>query len=127
MAADNDEPWYRTPAAIVTAGVVGLVLIVALVFTVVHFSDDWSQPDTTVYTTPVTTEQTLRTTEPFVITPSESSTSYPTSQLSTTEIGVPGETTSSDTPTDTPGFAPPAGDPRYPGTRPFRPSASTTP
>ncbi|CAN5132074.1 hypothetical protein BH09ACT8_BH09ACT8_07340 [soil metagenome] len=109
-----------------TAGVVGLVLIVALVFTVVQFSDDWSQPDTTVYTTPVTTEQTLRTTQPFVITPSESSTSYPTSRLSTTEIGVPGETTS-DTP-DAPGLAPPTNDPRYPGTRPFtRPSAPSTP
>jgi hypothetical protein len=126
VAADN-EPWYRTPGAIITAGVVGLVLIAALIFTVVQFSDDWSQPDTTVYTTPVTTEQTLRTTEPFVITPSESSTSYPTSRLSTTEIGAPGETTP-DTPTDDPGLAPPTSDPRYPGTRPFtRPSAPTTP
>ena len=126
MAADN-EPWYRTPAAITTAGVVGLVLIAALVFTVVQLSDDWSQPDTTVYTTPATTEQTLRTTQPFVITPSESSTSYPTSRLSTTEIGVPGETTS-DTSTDAPGLYTPTGDPRYPGTRPFtRPSAPSTP
>jgi hypothetical protein len=126
VAADN-EPWYRTPGAIITAGVVGLVLIAALIFTVVQFSDDWSQPDTTVYTTPVTTEQTLRTTEPFVITPSESSTSYPTSRLSTTEIGGPGDTPS-DTPTDDPGLAPPTSDPRYPGTRPFtRPSAPTTP
>jgi hypothetical protein len=118
VAADN-EPWYRTPAAIITAGVVGLVLIAALIFTVVQFSDDWSQPDTTVYTTPVTTEQTLRTTEPFVITPSESSTSYPTSRLSTTEIGAPGDTSGTDTSTDDPGPAPPTSDPRYPGTRPF--------
>jgi hypothetical protein len=125
VAADN-EHWYRTPAAITTAGVAGLVLIVGLIFAVVQFSDDWSQPDTTVYTTPAITEQTLRTTQPFVITPSESSTSYPTSRLSTTEIGAPGETTTTDTPTDAPELAPPTGDPRYPGTRPFtKPSAPT--
>ena len=40
--------------------VLGLLLIVALAFTVVQMSDDWSQPDSTVYTTPATVEQTLR-------------------------------------------------------------------
>ena len=124
MAADN-EHWYRTPAAIITAGIVGLVLVIALVFTVVRMSDNWSQPGTTVYTTPVITEQTLRTTEPFVITPSESPTSYPTSRLSTTEIGAPDETTT-DTTTEAPRIDTPTTDPRYPGTRPFtRPSAPT--
>ncbi|MCV7228344.1 DUF5129 domain-containing protein [Mycolicibacterium komossense] len=128
MPADN-EPWYRTPAAIFSAGVAGLVLIGALVVAVVQMSDNWSQPDTTVYTTPVTTEQTLRTTQPFVITPSESSTTFPTSRLSTTEIGVPGETTSgTDTPSDSPGLNTTTRDPRYPGTRPFTaPSAPSTP
>lgn len=123
MAAEN-EPWYRTPAATITAGIVGLLVVAGLVVTVIQMSDNWSQPDSTVYTTPVTTEQTLRTTQPFVITPSDTSTTYPTSRLSTTEIGAPGETTSDTT-------APPSTDtttrdPRYPGTRPFRPSATST-
>ena len=121
MAADN-EPWYRTPAATITAGVTGLVIVIGLVVTVIQMSDDWSQPDSTVYTTPVTTEQTLRTSQPFVITPSDTSTTYPTSRLSTTEIGSPGETTSDTTAPPAPDA--PTGDPRYPGTRPFtRPSS----
>jgi hypothetical protein len=121
VAAEN-EPWYRQPAAIFTAGGIGLLVIAALVFTVVQMSDDWSQPSTTVFTTPATTEQTLRSTEAFVITPSGTSSTYPTSQLSTTEIGLPGETTTgTDTTTDDTTLT---GDPRYPGTRPMVPSSA---
>ncbi|MET0899829.1 MAG: hypothetical protein ABWY45_18115 [Mycobacterium sp.] len=95
------EPWYRTPAAVSTAGVVGIALVGGLVFTVVKMSDQWSQPPTmsTVLTTVPTTQQTLRTTTPFIVTPSSTDTStFPTSvQLSTTDIGVPGETTTTTT------------------------------
>ena len=122
MAAEN-EPWYRQPAATFTAGGIGLLAIVALVVTVVEMSDDWSQPSTTVFTTPATSEQTLPSTRPFVITPSDTSASYPTSALSTTEIGLPGETTTSGTET-TEDPAPSSTDPRFPGTRPFVPSSA---
>jgi hypothetical protein len=98
------EPWYRTPAAVSTAGVVGIALVGGLVFTVVKMSDQWSQPPamSTVMTTAPTTQQTLRTTTPFIVTPSSTDTStFPTSvRLSTTDIGVPGETTTTDS-TDT--------------------------
>ncbi|GAA1673730.1 hypothetical protein GCM10009701_32660 [Mycolicibacterium murale] len=59
----------------------------------VKMSDQWTSPTPTVMTTSVpTTQQTLRTTEPFIATPTYSSTSFPTSvRLSTTDIGVPGE------------------------------------
>jgi hypothetical protein len=124
VAAEN-EPWYRQPAATFTAGGLGLLAIIALVVAVVQMSDDWSQPSTSVFTTPATTEQTLRSTQPFVVTPSDTSSSYPTSRLSTTEIGLPGETTSG---TDTTsGDTTPPVDDRYPGTRPVGPSAAPTP
>ena len=90
------EPWYRTPAAISTAGVVGVALVGGLVFTVVKMSDQWSQPPamSTVLSTVPTTPQPLRTTTPFIATPSSTETStFPTSvRVSTTDIGVPGET-----------------------------------
>jgi hypothetical protein len=121
VAAEN-EPWYRQPAVTFTAGGAGLLLIAGLVVAVVQLSDDWSQPSNTVFTTPATTEQTLRSTQPFIITPSSSSTTYPTSvSVSTTEIGLPGEATSSSE--TTPGPETTTRDPRYPGTKPFtRPS-----
>ncbi|CAN5384591.1 hypothetical protein BH09ACT7_BH09ACT7_58630 [soil metagenome] len=120
MAAEN-EPWYRQPAATFTAGGVGLLVIAALIVTVIQFSDDWGQPSTSVFTTQATTEQTLRSTQPFVITPSDTSTSYPTSALSTTEIGLPGETTSG-TDTTSPSDSTPTSDNRFPGTRPVVPA-----
>jgi hypothetical protein len=122
--APENQPWHREPAAIFAAGAAGLVLLIALVVTVVELSDDWSQPSTTVYTTQATTtEQTLRSTEPFVITPN-SSTSYPSgAPLSTTEIGLPDQSTTSgtDTTSDTPIVTT---DPRYPGTHPVTTSPS---
>jgi hypothetical protein len=125
VAAEN-EPWYRQPAATFTAGGIGLLAIVGLVVTVVQFSDDWGQPATSVFTTPATTEQTLRSTQPFVITPSDTSSSYPTSRLSTTEIGVPGETTSG-TDTTSATDSEPTSDDRFPGTRPIVPTAGPDP
>jgi hypothetical protein len=120
--AEENQPWYRQPPAIFTAGAAGLVLIIALVVTVVELSDDWSQPSTTVFTTPATTEQTLRSTQPFVVTP-DSSTSYPSgASVSTTEIGLPSDSTTSGT--DTTGTAEPTSDPRYPGTRPVSPGST---
>lgn len=90
--------WYRSPAVLSVAGVVGVALIAALVVTVVRMSDQWSSPSTpTVMTTTnaPTTQQTLRSTEPFIATPSYESSTFPTSvDLSTTDIGVPGEATS---------------------------------
>ncbi len=113
------DPWHRNPAVIFTAGGVGLALVVALVFTVVQFSDDWSRPETTVYTTPApsTTDgapSTLPPTAPIIATYSGTSSTFTTSvPLSTTEIGLPGpgdpstsgtETTSgSDTTSPSPG------------------------
>jgi hypothetical protein len=89
-------PWYRTSAAVSTAGVLGIVLVGGLVVTVVKMSDQWSRPSvSTVMTTVPTTQQTLRSTEPFIATPSSTPpSSFPTSvRVSTTDIGVPGETT----------------------------------
>jgi hypothetical protein len=123
--AEENQPWFRQPAAIFAAGGAGLVLLIALVVTVVKLSDQWSQPiSTTVFTTQVTTEQTLRSTEPFVVTPSDSSTSYPTSvSVSTTEIGLPSDSTTSST-TDTTDTPIVTTDPRYPGTHPYTTSPS---
>lgn len=104
------EPWYRTPAAVSTAGAVGIALVGGLVFTVVKMSDQWSQPPTmsTVLSTVPTTQQTLRSTTPFIVTPSSTATSsFPTSiRLSTTDIGVPGETTTTDSSETSPGESP---------------------
>ncbi|MCV7185098.1 hypothetical protein [Mycolicibacterium murale] len=85
--------WYRSTTAVSVAGVVGAALVAGLAVTVVKMSDQWTSPTPTVMTTSVpTTQQTLRTTEPFIATPTYSSTSFPTSvRLSTTDIGVPGE------------------------------------
>ncbi|CAJ1509476.1 hypothetical protein [[Mycobacterium] burgundiense] len=94
--ADDDRsdevPWHRNPNVVFTAGALGLLLIVALVITVVRMSDEWSKPEqTTVFTTPRTPEPTTsRERQPFVVTPSESTTTFTTSvPLSTTDIGVP--------------------------------------
>ena len=108
MAPHNepgDQPWYRTPAATFTAGGFGAALIAALVYTVVQMSDEWSTPQNTVLTTPVTTQSApteTRDKQTFVITPSDTSTTFTTSvPLSTTEIGNPTDATTSGTDTTT--------------------------
>ncbi len=89
----SDRPWYRTTAATVAAGGVGAGLLAALVYTVVQFSDDWTNPAPTMLTTagippPAPTTQGDR--QPFVITPTDTSTTFSTSvSVSTTDIGVP--------------------------------------
>ncbi|CAN5370740.1 hypothetical protein BH11ACT6_BH11ACT6_37370 [soil metagenome] len=103
------EPWYRSTAAVSTAGLVGVALVGGLVYTVVDKSDQWSRPPTmsTVLTTVPTTQQTLRTTEPFIVTPSSETSTFPTSvRLSTTDIGVPGESTTTDSSETSPSESP---------------------
>jgi len=99
----GDQPWYRTTAATVAAGGLGAVLLAALVYAIVQFSDDWTNPAPTMLTT-VGTPPPAPSTEsgraPFVITPSGTSTTFTTSvPVSTTNIGVPTDqtTTGSDT------------------------------
>lgn len=77
---------------------VGAALVAGLVVTVVRMSDQWTRPTPTVMTTSIpTTQQTLRTTEPFIATPTYDSSTFPTSvRLSTTDIGVPGESTTTE-------------------------------
>lgn len=100
--APHNEPgnqaWYRSRAATFTAGGAGAVLVAALVVTVVQFSDEWGRPETTVLTTVPTVATTTETRDktPFIITPSDTSSSFPTSvSLSTSDFGLPPETTSS--------------------------------
>lgn len=117
MAADNepdDHPWYRTRAAVFTAGGIGLILIAALVFTVVQMSDQWSKPVTTILTTTTTAADpptTSREKQPFVITPSDTpTTSFTTSvPLSTTDIGLP-PVTNTTSGTDTTSSGAPSGE-----------------
>ena len=75
-----------------TAGGLGAVLLAGLVFAVVQFSDDWSSPRPPVFTTAVSpppTPSTETDRRPFVVTPSDTSTNFPTSvPLSTTDIGI---------------------------------------
>lgn len=95
--ADDDRsdevPWHHNSNVVIAAGVAGVVLIAALVVTVVRMSDQWSKPTETIYRTTTWTPDpttTSRQRQPFVITPSESTTSFTTSvPLSTTDIGVP--------------------------------------
>jgi hypothetical protein len=99
VAADKlprDEPWYRKTATIFTAGGVGLALLVALVVIVMQMSDDWSKPITTVLTSPASEAPPSRDKETFVVTPSDTpSSSFTTSvPVSTTDIGLPGDTPS---------------------------------
>ncbi|CAJ1586117.1 hypothetical protein [[Mycobacterium] wendilense] len=95
--ADDDRsdevPWHHNSNVVIAAGVAGVVLIAALVVTVVRMSDQWSKPTETIYRTTTWTPDpttTSRQRQPFVVTPSESTTSFTTSvPLSTTDIGVP--------------------------------------
>lgn len=99
----DDHPWYRTTAATVAAGGIGAVLLAALVYTIVQFSDDWTNPAPTMLTTaaiPPPAPTTPGDRAPFVITPTDTSTTFTTSvPVSTTDIGVPTDqtTTGSDT------------------------------
>jgi len=99
----GNQPWYRTTAATFTAGGLGALLLAALIFAIVQLSDEWTNPAPTMLTTgsappPVPTTESGR--APFVITPSDTSTTFTTSvPVSTTEIAGPTDltTTTSDT------------------------------
>ncbi|MGY4710940.1 hypothetical protein ACXDF8_15485 [Mycolicibacterium sp. CBM1] len=131
MAPDK-TPWYRSAAATSAAGVLGLALIAILVMTVITMSGKWSSPETETVLPPGT-----HLPEPphFAATTSSSTTtSYPSVRLSTTDIGLPGESstsTTSDSASPTPSALPTDGvAPTFPGSFPTRvtnpPGARTT-
>jgi len=86
--ASEKQPWYRSPAATLTAGLVGLAIIAGLVTAVVQMSSRWSTPESETVVDPGQLPQppqfAATTTSPTT------STSYPPVQLSTTDIGRPG-------------------------------------
>ena len=91
----HNTPWYRSAAATSAAGLLGLVLIAVLVFAVVTMSAKWSSTDTETVLPPGTHLPP----PPQVAgkTTASTSTSYPSVRLSTTDIGLPGESTTSGT------------------------------
>ncbi|WP_328350414.1 hypothetical protein OG976_15800 [Mycobacterium sp. NBC_00419] len=123
MARDT-TPWYRSSAATLAAGLLGLGIIAALVFTVVRMSGQWNTGETDTVVPPGT-----HLPEPphfAATTTAGTSTTYTTVRLSTTDIGLPGETpstTGTTTPTDVsaPPTPPPgAVAPTFPGSFPTR-------
>ena len=93
----HKAPWYRSSAATSAAGLLGLALIAILVYAVVTMSSKWSTTETETVLPPGThlpqAPQVKNKT-----TSASTSTSYPSVRLSTTEIGLPGESTTSGTP-----------------------------
>lgn len=119
----HKAPWYRSSAATSAAGLLGLAVVALLVYAVVTMSSRWSTSETETVLPPGTYVPEA----PHVAGSSKSSTStsYPPVRLSTTDIGLPGEsTTSSTTPTTTSDQAniPPSERvaPTFPGTFPTR-------
>ncbi|HNA50899.1 MAG TPA: hypothetical protein PKI02_13560 [Mycobacterium sp.] len=96
MAPDN-EPWYRSSAATLAAGLIGLALVAGLVIAVVQMSSRWDTTTSDIVVPPGTHVPEA----PHVMaTTPTSSTSYTTSvRLSTTDIGLPLEVPSSTTTT----------------------------
>ncbi|BBY58933.1 hypothetical protein [Mycolicibacterium sarraceniae] len=93
-------PWYRTAAATSAAGLLGLAVIAILVYAVVTMSSKWSTEEPATVLPPGTYVPQA----PHIANSSTSSTStsYPPVRLSTTEIGAPGETTTSGTTSGSP-------------------------
>jgi hypothetical protein len=89
-------PWYRSAAATSAAGLLGLALIAILVMAVVTMSSKWNTSETETVLPPGS-----HLPEPPHIakTTSASTTksAYPSARLSTTDIGLPGESTTSGT------------------------------
>jgi hypothetical protein len=118
----QNTPWYRTAAATSAAGLLGLAVIAALVYAVVTMSSKWSTSQTETVPPPGTYVPQA----PHVAgsSTSSTSTSYPPVRLSTTDIGLPGESTTSSTTTTTSDQSniPPAERtaPTFPGTFPTR-------
>ncbi|WP_059015467.1 hypothetical protein [Mycobacterium sp. M26] len=122
--APETTPWYRTSAATFAAGLLGLGIIAGLVYAVITMSGQWSGDDSETVVPPGT-----HLPEPphfAATTTSATSTTYTTVRLSTTDIGLPGEvssTTGTTTPTDLPvPTSPPPGAvaPTFPGSFPTR-------
>ena len=75
---DEPAPWYRTSGAIVAAGGVGLVLVIALVVAVVQMSDQWSVTPTPTYTPATFATTTATPRSELTTTPTTTATTYPT-------------------------------------------------
>lgn len=117
-------PWYRSAAATSAAGLLGLALIAILVTAVVTMSSKWNTSENDSVVPPGTyipqAPHVAKTTSA-----SSTNTSYPTVRLSTTDIGLPGESTTSGT---TPSSAVPSSEvppservaPTFPGSFPTR-------
>jgi hypothetical protein len=88
-------PWYRTAGATSAAGLLGLAVIAILVYAVVTMSSKWSTEESDTVVPPGTYVPEA----PHVAGSSKSSTStsYPQVRLSTTDIGLPGQSTTSGT------------------------------
>ena len=119
----HKAPWYRSAAATSAAGLLGLVVVALLVYAVVTMSSKWNRTDTETVLPPGTHLPDA----PHVAktTPGSTSTSYPSVRLSTTDIGLPGESTTSSTTsssTQTTSEVPPSERtaPTFPGTFPTR-------
>lgn len=119
--ASEKTPWYRSAGATAAAGLLGLALIAILVMTVVNMSSKWTSPETAPVLPPGTH---LPEPPQFAgTTTASTSTSYPSVRLSTTDIGLPGESTTSDTSSTepTPSALPTDGvAPTFPGSFPTR-------
>ena len=132
--ARADTPWYRSAAATVAAGIAGLVVVAGLVIAVIRMSAHWDSPGSQTFVPPASPLPGL---PHHIATTSTSSASlYTTSvKLSTTDIGLPGETTTTgssttETSTTTPSTAappPPPPPPSRPGPRINVPRTLTPP
>ncbi|WP_163747129.1 hypothetical protein [Mycolicibacterium helvum] len=116
-------PWYRSAAATSAAGLLGLALVAILVYAVVTMSSKWNTSETETVPPPGTYVPQA----PHVAktTSGSTTTSYPTVRLSTTDIGLPGESTTSGTTSpsaESTSEIPPAERtaPTFPGTFPTR-------
>ncbi|MBI3690876.1 MAG: hypothetical protein HY239_09560, partial [Mycolicibacterium aromaticivorans] len=91
----HKAPWYRSAAATSAAGLLGLAVVAILVYAVVTMSSEWSRTDTETVLPPGTYIPDA----PHVAktTAGSTSTSYPSVRLSTTDIGLPGESATSGT------------------------------
>ncbi|QYL17437.1 hypothetical protein [Mycolicibacterium pallens] len=119
----HKAPWYRSAAATSAAGLLGLAVVAILVYAVVTMSSKWSRTDTETVLPPGThlpdAPHVAKTTS------GSTSTSYPSVRLSTTDIGLPAESTTSSTTassTETTSEVPPSERvaPTFPGTFPTR-------
>lgn len=91
----HKAPWYRSAGATSAAGLLGLAVVAILVYAVVTMSSKWTTTDTETVLPPGTHLPA----PPHIAntTSGSTTTSYPSVRLSTTDIGLPGESTTSST------------------------------